>query len=106
MSVRQKREVLETLAKQFAAHKLTAAVTYSGYASIVPSPVMPRAITKTFGNWARVVKALQMAYPKIFAPKAEVLPEIEVVAQAEPPVEKVVPKPATKPAPKAVTLGK
>jgi outer membrane biosynthesis protein TonB len=106
MSVRQRREVLETLAKHFSELKLPAIVTYSGYTKVVPNPVLPRAIRKTYGNWARAVKALQLAHPEIFAPKPAPQPKPAPAPAPKPapkaPAEPKVAQPAPKPAPAPV----
>lgn len=96
MSVRQRREILERLCKDFADYNLPAALTYSGYMALVADPVLPRAIRKTYGNWTRAVKAVQLAKPEIFAPKKPApAPKPEPVV-AEPKVVKPVAKPAVK----------
>lgn len=97
MSVRQRKEILDRLCKDFADYNLPALVTYSGYMKIVANPVLPRAIRKTYGNWARAVKAVQLARPDIFAPKPAPAPVVEPVKVEEPKVAKVA-KPAPKPA--------
>ena len=103
MSVRQKKEVLDRLCKDFSDYNLPSLVTYSGYIKIVADPVLPRAIRKTYGNWARAVKAVQLARPDIFAPKPAPAPVVEPVKVEEPKEPKVV-KPATKPAVKKPTV--
>lgn len=108
MSVRQKREILDRLCKDFADYNLPATLTYSGYMTLVADPVLPRAIRKTYGNWSRAVKAVQLAKPEIFAPKKPApapAPKPEPVVAA-PKVE--APKPVAKPAVKkpAATEGK
>ena len=90
MSVRQRREVLDTLSEHFKVYKLPATTTYSGYMQLVSFPVLPRAIRKTYGNWSRAVKAVQLANPELFAPAPK---------KVEP---KVAPKAAPKAAPKKV----
>ena len=102
MSVRQKREVLNILIKHFEEFELPAYTTYSGYSSIIPDAVLPRSIRKTYGNWSRAVKALQMARPDLFAPKPvpqpKPAPVVEPVVKEEPKAQVAVkPKPAVKP---------
>lgn len=98
MSVRQRKDILERLIKDFTEYSLPAMLTYSGYIKLVANPVLPRAIRKTYGNWTRAVKAVQIAKPELFAPKV-VTVEVEEV--------KVAPAPAPKPVKKpTVTTGK
>ena len=104
MSVRQRREILNRLCKDFEEYNLPAAITYSGYMALVADPVLPRAVRKTYGNWTRAVKAVQLAKPEIFAPKKpEPVPAPEPVV-AEPKILKSMAKPAVKKP--AVTQGK
>ena len=81
MSVRQRKEILSRLCKDFADYSLPANLTYSGYITLVADPVLPRAIRKTYGNWSRAVKAVQLAKPELFAPKK---PEPVVAPVKEP----------------------
>lgn len=111
MSVRQRREILDKLCKQFQESNLKPSITYSGYIGTVKDPVLPRAIRKTYGNWSRAVKAVQLAKPEIFAPKpapapkAALKPEVEApkTFTASPKVEKPSAKPVET---KTVSVGK
>lgn len=119
MSVRQKKDILDRLIKDFSDYSLPAMITYSGYIKLVADPVLPRAIRKTYGNWTRAVKAVQIAKPELFAPKpapvAKPAPAPKAAPKPAPIVEpaakvkevKAAPAPAPKPveAP-TVTAGK
>lgn len=98
MSVRQRKDILERLIKDFSDYSLPAIITYSGYIKLVANPVLPRAIRKTYGNWTRAVKAVQIAKPELFAPKVVTVEVKEVKAAPQP-----APKPVKKP---TVTAGK
>lgn len=98
MSVRQRKDILERLIKDFSDYSLPAIVAYSGYIKLVANPVLPRAIRKTYGNWTRAVKAVQIARPELFAPKVVTVEVKEVKAVPQP-----APKPVKKP---TVTTGK
>lgn len=100
MSVRQKKDILDRLIKDFTDYSLPAMITYSGYIKLVADPVLPRAIRKTYGNWTRAVKAVQIAKPELFAPKLAPAPTPKPVV--EPSVEVKEVKAAVKPAPKPV----
>jgi|GEM_PF-4351869 len=92
MSVRQRKEILDRLVADFQEYNLPQYITYSGYSALVVNPVLPRAIRKTYGNWTRVLTAVQLARPKV-APKPEPKPEPKPVVMPK------VAKPSTKPAP-------
>lgn len=95
MSVRQRKEILDRLVKDFEEYNLPQYITYSGYSALVVNPVLPRAIRKTYGNWTRVLTAVQLSRPKA-------APKVQPVLKAETkPVEmpKAAVKPSTKPAP-------
>lgn len=96
MSVRQRKDILDRLIKDFTDYSLPAMITYSGYIKLVTDPVLPRAIRKTYGNWTRAVKAVQIAKPELFAPKPAPRPA------AEPAVEVKEVKAVVTPAPKPV----
>lgn len=98
MSVRQRKDILERLIKDFTEYSLPAMITYSGYIKLVADPVLPRAIRKTYGNWTRAVKAVQIAKPELFAPKVVTVEVKEVKAALQP-----APKPVKK---ATVTAGK
>ena len=96
MSVRQKREILDRLTKDFKEYNLPAGLTYSAYMTIVANPEMPRTVRKLFGNWDRAVKSVQIALrnsntkPELPPVKIEA-PKIEVPKPQ--PVKIEVPKP-------------
>jgi hypothetical protein len=96
MSVRQRKDILDRLIKDFTDYSLPAMITYSGYIKLVTDPVLPRAIRKTYGNWTRAVKAVQIAKPELFAPKPAPKPAVELAVE----VKEV--KAAVTPAPKPV----
>lgn len=96
MSVRQKREVLDRLTKDFKEYNLPAGITYSAYMTIVANPVMPRAVRKLFGNWDRAVKNVQIALRN-----SDTKPELPPVKIEAPKIEVPKPKPVKIEVPKA-----
>ena len=66
MTVRQRKEILETLHSHFVEYNLPREITMEGYTTIVAQPVLRRAIKKNFSNWPRVIRALEIAYPGMF----------------------------------------
>ena len=66
MTVRQRKEVLETLHEHFVEYNLPREITMEGYTTIVAQPVLRRALKKNFNNWPRVIRALEIAYPGMF----------------------------------------
>lgn len=66
MTVRQRREVLETIRDHFVEYNLPKEITLHGYMALVANPVLRRAIKKNFRNWPRVIRALEISYPEIF----------------------------------------
>jgi hypothetical protein len=104
MSVRQRKDILDRLIKDFTDYSLPAMITYSGYIKLVTDPVLPRAIRKTYGNWTRAVKAVQIAKPELFAPKAASAPKPAVELAVEVKEVKAVVKPAPKPVKKPTVM--
>lgn len=66
MTVRQRKEILETIHGHFVEYNLPREISIEGYTSIVARPVLRRAIKKNFNNWPRVIRALESTYPGMF----------------------------------------
>jgi hypothetical protein len=71
MTIRQRKEVLETIHSHFVEYNLPREITIEGYTTIVAQPVLRRAIKKNFNNWPRVIRALEIAYPDMFSKVSE-----------------------------------
>ena len=72
MTIRQRKEVLEKLHDHFVEYNLPKEISMDGYMTIVAQPVLRRAIKKNFNNWPRTIRALEIAYPKLFTKTVEV----------------------------------
>ena len=66
MSIYQRKTVLEKLKAQFEEHKFPSTISLQAYQMQVENPVLRREIKKTYTNWARLMRALQIKYPELF----------------------------------------
>mgnify|MGYP001587867074 CR=1 FL=1 len=80
MTVRQRKEILETLYKDFKDYKLPAEITMQGYLTITDRGLMRKFIKRTFKTWPRTIKAMQQTYPDVFDEKKTSPPKPETPA--------------------------
>lgn len=67
MSVRQRKEILEKVKRDFIDYDLPKGTTIDTYMRTVKAPVLRRAIRKNFRNWPRLMKSLEIFEPEAFS---------------------------------------